>query len=190
MEDMWTTTVKRGDIYWVRANFDRFTDSDSAYNDYPKIRPAVIVSNDAGNNSSGCVEIVYLTGKDKKELPTHTTIINPGLRCKSTVMCEQITTIPKTRLRNKIGECSSKQMRDIDACLAISLGIDRAEPEENPGVYMEAQMKGVVDEKNATIEKMKKEIDRLTKQVEVIEELYICSIEYKRLYKEKRSGTE
>lgn len=165
--------IKRGEIYWVEANTYKYENGDHTYNGFPTNRPAVIVSNDKNNVFSDAVEIIYLTSKKKPDLPTHTAITNPGLWHKSTAMCEQITSIPKARLGDKIGECTPEQMQAIDACLAISIGIDNTfDKMGGPKEQAEAQAKAA--EREETIKQMKKELDRLKN----IEELYVLTVEY------------
>lgn len=173
MERNAVNEIKRGEIYWVEANTYKYENSDHTYNGFPTNRPAVIVSNDKNNVFSDAVEIIYLTSKRKPDLPTHTAITNPGLWHKSTAMCEQITTIPKARLGEKIGECTPEQMRAIDACLAISLGIDNTTNKmEGSKEQEEAQAKAA--EREETIKQLQKELDRLKN----IEELYVLTVEY------------
>ena len=65
--------IKRGDIFYVSKGSNGQTGSEQ----YPD-RPALIVSNNANNASSGVVEIVYLTTQPKIDLPTHVTICSTG----------------------------------------------------------------------------------------------------------------
>lgn len=165
--------IKRGEIYWAEPNTYKYKNNDHTYDGFPTSRPAVIVSNNKNNVFSDAVEVIYLTSKHKTDLPTHTAITNPGLWHKSTAMCEQITSIPKARLGDKIGECTPEQMQAIDACLAISLGIDNIiDKMERGKEQAEAQAK--VAEQEKTIKQLRKELDRLKN----IEELYILTVEY------------
>ena len=84
-------------------------------------RPAVIVSNNAFNKNSDYVEIVYLTTKYKKPLLTHCEICCKQL---STAMCETIYTVHKDRLGEFIKTCTDEEIRNIDICLARSLGLN------------------------------------------------------------------
>lgn len=89
-------------------------------------RPAVIISNNAGNTFSSVVEIVYLTTQEKTQLPTHVEI--ESSRLPSVVLCEQIHTVCKERIENYVGKCTKEEMERIDAALAISIGIIRNDP--------------------------------------------------------------
>lgn len=114
-----TMTVYRGDIFYInKSGYAVGSEQESR-------RPAVIVSNDTGNENSTCVEIVYLTTqkKDKAYLPTHVSVV---ARAKSTAMCEQIFTVSKERLGEYVRSCTEKEMKAIDKALAVSLGLDRA----------------------------------------------------------------
>lgn len=84
-------------------------------------RPAVIVSNDIGNNAGPILEVVYLTTQEKKPLPTHVRINSS--RFPSIVLCEQIATVNKEKVGKYIGQCSMAEMKHIDAALAVSIGI-------------------------------------------------------------------
>ena len=107
--------IFKGDIFYIENNFH----SDGAI--ISGSRPAIIVSNNLCNKHSDFVEIVYLTSKEKKPLPTHVTII-----CKtpSTALCEQIFTVSKKRIGEYIRSCNEKEMKAIDTALKISLGLD------------------------------------------------------------------
>lgn len=85
-------------------------------------RPAVIVSNDAGNTFSQMVTVVYLTTKEKKELPTHTKVTTT--REVSTAMCESVSTISKERLGGFICVLKDEEMERIDECLRVALNLD------------------------------------------------------------------
>lgn len=84
-------------------------------------RPAVIVSNDIGNAAGPIVEIVYLTTRNKKPLPTHVNINSAKLP--SIALCENVTTVYKDKIGRYIGQCSMSEMKKIDEALAVSLGL-------------------------------------------------------------------
>lgn len=103
--------VKRGDIWYV-------DDGRSTGHEQKGLRPAIIVSNDIGNNRSPIVEVVWLTNKEKKPLPTHVEIRGCG-----TALCEQIHTVDKNRLVDLKKCCTQKEMLKINKAMLISLGI-------------------------------------------------------------------
>ena len=109
--------IKRGDIYWIeQSNYRPAVGSVQK----PR-RPGIVVSNNANNAFSNTIEIVYLTGKPKKEIPTHCAIVSTGTH--STALCEQIQTISIEQITQYIGRCTDEEMAEIDKCIAISLGL-------------------------------------------------------------------
>lgn len=84
-------------------------------------RPGIVVSNDANNACAPTLEVVYLTGKPKRDLPTHCTIRSAEIT--SIALCEQVTTISNEQLRDYVGHCTEEEMSEIDRCIAISLGL-------------------------------------------------------------------
>lgn len=112
--------IFRGDCFYIRPNA-------SASYDLKEGRPAVIVSNNMGNTYSDFVEVVFLTTKEKKPLPTHAEII---CRQKSTALCEQVHTVSKASLGEFIKTCTSAEMQCIDKALMHSLGIAMDQPSE------------------------------------------------------------
>ena len=88
-------------------------------------RPIVIVSNDSANQNSPIITPIPLTSQIKKrELRTHVLLRGDGLQCDSLALCEQILTLDKTCLKQRIGRISHKTDRSALACaLAVQLGI-------------------------------------------------------------------
>lgn len=82
------------------------------------------MSNDTGNRHAPIVEVVYLTTRQKNEMPTHVYI--GSAERPSIAMCEQIVTVCKSRLERHIGSVTVEEMRQIDKALQTSLGINRA----------------------------------------------------------------
>lgn len=110
--------VKRGEIYYIsRGGYNTGSEQQAD-------RPGVIVSNDKNNKNSQTLEVVYLTTRPKKELPTHCTIRSTGRV--STVLCEQIHTVAVERIGKYIGVCTAQEMQNIDIGLMISIGLDDA----------------------------------------------------------------
>lgn len=102
--------MKRGEIY--------ITDlSDPFGHEQGGQRPVLIVQNDVGNRYAPTTICVPLTKQNKKNLPTH-------FRCfRGIALCEQIRIIDKKRLLFKCGELTDKEMKEIDKCLKISIGL-------------------------------------------------------------------
>lgn len=115
--------IKRGQIYYVARGYTTGCEMWGG-------RPGIIVSNDQNNRGSGTVEVVYLTTRPKKDLPTHVTI--RSLDRESTALCEQVTSVSTDRLGRCMGEVTEAEMQSLEIAMLISLGIqmERAEPKE------------------------------------------------------------
>ena len=110
--------VKRGDIYY--ADLSPVVGSEQG-----GVRPVLIVQNDTGNRYSPTVIAAAITSQtNKAKLPTHIALSAPdyGLPRDSVVLLEQIRTIDKTRLKEKIGELPEDVMKEVNNALLISLG--------------------------------------------------------------------
>lgn len=108
--------VKRGDIFYIVNNYQEEGSEQRAG------RPAVVVSNDKGNEHSNVIEVVYLTTQPKADLPTHIDIKSANRP--SIALCEQISSVSKERLGDFIGTCTKYELDMLDAGMMISLGID------------------------------------------------------------------
>lgn len=110
-----TPDIKRGDIFYIANSKYYATDPENEAG-----RPAIVVSNDILNKSSSAVEVVYLTTRDKKPMPTHV-----GIICKipSTALCETVYTVTKDRIGDFIKSCSAEEMAAIDKAIAVSLDL-------------------------------------------------------------------
>ena len=114
--------VKRGEIYRVKFNPTRGSE-------IRKIRPALIIQNDTGNEFSPLTIVAPISSikKHTKKYPTDVWITpgESGLACDSRVLLSQIRTVDKDeRLLNKIGKLSSKKMMEVDQAIRISLALD------------------------------------------------------------------
>lgn len=107
--------IRRGEIFYIARG--GAANGSEQYAD----RPAVVVSNDENNRYSGVIEVVYLTTAPKTDLPTHVIINSTGR--KSTVLCEQVTSVSLDRVNNYIGQVSEQEMKNIEIALMISLAI-------------------------------------------------------------------
>src|SRR5699024_5305007 len=93
-------------------------------------RTVVIIQNDVGNKFSPTLIVPAITGKiDKAKIPTHVEVNGEKYNYKtdSVILQEQIRTIDKTRLQEKLTYLDNKKMKEVDAALSISLGLS-----ENP----------------------------------------------------------
>lgn len=93
------------------------------------IRPAVIVQNEIGNVNSPTTIVCPLTSKKKSMSATHVELTpsDAGVIKDSTVLCEQVRVIDKTRIRKKLGEVKNLQkIEDINQKILISFGLGAA----------------------------------------------------------------
>jgi mRNA interferase MazF len=114
-----TMIVKRGDIFY--ADLSPVVGSEQG-----GIRPVIIIQNDIGNKYSPTIIIAAITSQiNKAKLPTHVEISSEeyGLNKDSVVLLEQIRTIDKKRLKEKIGRMSDRDVDKVNLALMISLGI-------------------------------------------------------------------
>lgn len=107
--------VKRGDIFYIANSKYYATNPENEAG-----RPGIVVSCDELNEHSPSVEVVYLTTKDKKPMPTHVPIL---CKINSTALCETIYTVSKDRLGDYVRTCSDEEMAAIDKGMLCSLGI-------------------------------------------------------------------
>ena len=110
--------IKRGDIYY--ADLSPVVGSEQG-----GIRPILIVQNDTGNKYSPTVIAAAVTSQiNKAKLPTHIEINAHefGLSKDSVILLEQIRTLDKRRLKERIGELSQNTMKKVNTALLISLG--------------------------------------------------------------------
>ena len=112
-------TVKRGDIYY--ADLSPVVGSEQG-----GMRPVLIVQNDTGNKHSPTVIAAAITSQTgKARLPTHIEISAQtyGLSRDSVILLEQIRTIDKSRLRERMGKLDDKAMTMVDNAIAVSFGL-------------------------------------------------------------------
>lgn len=113
--------IKRGELYY--ADLSPVIGSEQG-----GVRPILIVQNDTGNKYSPTVIAAAVTSKiNKAKLPTHIEISANefGLIKDSVILLEQIRTLDKRRLKERIGELSPLKMSKVNAALLISLGFDK-----------------------------------------------------------------
>lgn len=113
--------VKRGDMFY--ADLSPVVGSEQG-----GVRPVLIIQNDIGNKHSPTVIAAAITSQTgKTKLPTHIEIdpVQSGLKAESVVLTEQIRTIDKSRLKEKIGHIDDeKVMSQINNALGVSFGIN------------------------------------------------------------------
>ena len=112
-------TVKRGDIYY--ADLSPVVGSEQG-----GLRPVLIIQNDVGNKYSPTVIAAAITSRmSKTRLPTHIDIYadKAGLAKDSVILLEQIRTLDKRRLKDKIGHLDETAMLRVDNAIAVSFGL-------------------------------------------------------------------
>ena len=114
------TNVKRGDIFY--ADLSPVVGSEQG-----GMRPVLIVQNDTGNRHSPTVIAAAITSQlGKARLPTHIEIPAPssGLSRDSVILLEQVRTLDKSRLRERMGKVDGVTMGRVDDALAVSFGLN------------------------------------------------------------------
>ena len=113
--------IRRGDMFY--ADLSPVVGSEQG-----GIRPVVIIQNDLGNKHSPTVIAAAITSQmGKAKLPTHIEIgsQNGGLKTNSVVLAEQVRTIDKSRLKEKIGHIDDENiMNQINNALGVSFGLE------------------------------------------------------------------
>ncbi len=110
--------IKRGELYY--ADLSPVVGSEQG-----GIRPVLVVQNDIGNKYSPTIIAAAVTSRmNKAKLPTHIELPSAsyGLAKDSVILLEQIRTLDKRRLKERIGVLPSSTMRRVDGALLISLG--------------------------------------------------------------------
>ena len=114
------TSVKRGEIYY--ADLSPVVGSEQG-----GVRPVLIIQNDTGNRYSPTVIAAAITSQTgKAKLPTHIELPveeECGLTKDSVVLLEQVRTLDKKRLRERMGRVDDRIMEKIDTAIAVSFGL-------------------------------------------------------------------
>jgi mRNA interferase MazF len=161
-------TVKRGDIYY--ADLSPVIGSEQG-----GLRPVLIIQNDVGNKYSPTVIAAAITSRlGKNRLPTHIDVCrhdtedeeNYGLSKNSVILLEQIRTLDKRRLKEKMGHLDERVMRQVNDAISISFGLgegssayeDEASSDEMPrAVPASASYGSVSDEQIISKERPKEQ---------------------------------
>lgn len=113
--------IKRGELYY--ADLSPVVGSEQG-----GVRPVLVVQNDVGNKYSPTVIAAAVTSKiNKAKLPTHIELPSNsyGLQKDSVILLEQIRTLDKRRLKERIGELNENTMSRVDKAILISLGFEK-----------------------------------------------------------------
>ena len=111
--------IRRGDVFF--ADLDPVMGSEQG-----GVRPVLIIQNDIGNQHSPTTIVAAITGQlCKAKLPTHVDLAGKehGLAKHSVVLVEQVRTIDKTRLKERICSLDKSIMEQVDVALEISMGL-------------------------------------------------------------------
>ena len=118
--------IKRGDIYY--ADLSPVVGSEQG-----GLRPVLIVQNDVGNKHSPTVIAAAITSRmGKTKLPTHIDIpgIEAGLVKDSVILLEQVRTIDKRRLKEKMGHLDDATMTHVNSAIQVSFGLSEGNSTE------------------------------------------------------------
>jgi len=106
--------MRRGEVWWV--NFEP-----SLGGEIRKKRPAVIISNDAANRYLNRVQVVPMTSRTDRVYPSEAVVrVN---RRQSKAMADQLTTVSKQRLTNRMGRLSAQDMYKVENAVMVQLGL-------------------------------------------------------------------
>lgn len=111
--------VRRGEVYWADLGKRRGSEQEGK-------RPVLIIQNDIGNKYSPTTIVATLTRKLEKKTENLRVSVSPvtsGLPGESMVLTEQLVTISKERLGERIGKLSDDEMRKVDVALHRSLAL-------------------------------------------------------------------
>ena len=111
--------IRRGDLFYADLNPVIGSEQGGT-------RPILVIQNNVGNHFSPTIVVAAITSrKVKSSLPTHILLENvPGLAPTSLLLLEQLRTIDRKRLRGYIGRITKEKMFEVDAALAISIGLN------------------------------------------------------------------
>lgn len=131
-------SIRRGDIYY--ADLSPVVGSEQG-----GLRPVLIIQNDIGNKYSPTVIAAAITSRmSKAKLPTHIDIYagDVGLSRDSVVLLEQIRTLDKKRLKEKMGHLDEGTMDHVNTAIAISFGLGAPEEDARARAMLQRTQRG------------------------------------------------
>ena len=129
-------SVKRGDIYY--ADLSPVVGSEQG-----GLRPVLIIQNDVGNRHSPTVIAAAITSRlGKTRLPTHIDVYadRVGLSKDSVILLEQVRTLDKRRLKEKMGHLDEQMMQRVNRAIAVSVGLGELYAPERSGAVERSAM--------------------------------------------------
>lgn len=161
--------IRRGDIFYIEKYATVGSEQMAG-------RPALVVSNDKCNENADTIEIVYLTTAPKKDLPTHVTIRSTSRE--STALCEQVTTVSATKVKDYMCSASAKEMAQIELALLISLDLNMGAHEATAALQKAPEPTSqpvaeiYVGDKSERVDELEKEVLKLKAQLDLYQDLY------------------
>ena len=106
--------MRRGEIWWV--DFDP-----SVGGEIRKVRPAIIISNNAANSALNRIQVVPLTSNTDRLYPSEARVSIDGTLSKA--MADQLATVSKLRFKTKLAIISKDEMLEVEKALKLQLGL-------------------------------------------------------------------
>lgn len=163
------TELHRGDIFYI----ERF---DTTGSEQHSGRPGIIVSNEKNNQFSATVEVVYLTSKPKEHLPTHVIIDSTGI--KSIALCEQITSVDKSKIGAYKCTATPDEMHKVDLAMMESLELRYSLA--SAGTSSNAQQQTQLEELKEELQKLRADYAREQTAKEIYKQFYDDYIDLQR----------
>lgn len=114
------TIIKRGEVYY--ADLSPVVGSEQG-----GVRPVLVIQNNIGNKYSPTIIVAAITSQmNKAKLPTHLEVKagSYGLVKDSVLLLEQIRTIDRKRMKDRIGKCDQEFMKKVNQAISISVGLN------------------------------------------------------------------